>query len=92
MNHMQRFFVSVSMFFSVGVSAADPVSPKEVDNFKLEYLGNISVSATNESITSPTDLKEKLSELADKEGGKYYLIIAARQHGPNFDAVAEVFR
>ncbi|ECR1181617.1 DUF1471 domain-containing protein, partial [Salmonella enterica] len=55
-------------------------------------LGNISVSATNESVTSPSDLQKKLSELADNKGGGYYHIIAARQHGPNFDAVAEVFK
>lgn len=33
----------------------------------------------------------KLSELADAKGGKYYHIIAAREHGPNFEAVAEVY-
>ncbi|EAX2649062.1 DUF1471 domain-containing protein, partial [Salmonella enterica] len=38
-----------------------------------------------------TDLREKLSALADAKGGKYYHIIAAREHGPNFEAVAEVY-
>ncbi|EHK8704171.1 DUF1471 domain-containing protein [Salmonella enterica] len=89
---MKLLIASVSILISVGVSAADQVSLKEVEHFNLQYLGNISVSATNESVTSPSDLQMKLSELADKKGGKYYHIIAARQHGPDFDAVAEVFK
>ncbi|ENA0198864.1 DUF1471 domain-containing protein [Salmonella enterica] len=92
MNRMKLVIASVSLLVSVGVSAADQVSLKEVEHFKLEYLGNISVSATNESVTSPSDLQRKLSVLTDKKGGKYYHIISARQHGPNFDAVAEVFK
>ncbi len=92
MNRMHSVIISVSMLISVGVSAADQVSMKEVYHFKLEYLGNISLSSTNESITSPSDLQGALSKLADKKGGKYYHIIAARQHGPNFDAVAEVYK
>lgn len=92
MKRMKLLVASVSMLISVGVSAAEQVSQKEVEHFKLEYLGNISVSTTNESVTSPSDLQAKLSELADKKDGKYYHIISARQHGPNFDAVAEVFK
>jgi len=92
MKHLKLVVVSVSMLVSVGVSAAEQVSLKEVEHFKLEYLGNISVSATNESVTSPSDLQNKLSRLADDRGGKYYHIISAREHGPNFDAVAEVFK
>ncbi|EAX5603803.1 DUF1471 domain-containing protein [Salmonella enterica] len=92
MKHLKLVVVSVSMLVSVGVSAAEQVSLKEVEHFKLEYLGNISVSATNESVTSPSDLQNKLSGLADDRGGKYYHIISAREHGPNFDAVAEVFK
>ncbi|HBB6657806.1 TPA: DUF1471 domain-containing protein [Salmonella enterica] len=92
MGHMKFAMASVLMLISVSVSAAEQVSPKEIEHFKLKYVGNISVSATNESVTSPSDLQEKLSELADNKGGKYYHIVAARQHGPNFDAVAEVFK
>ncbi|EEO8799282.1 DUF1471 domain-containing protein [Salmonella enterica] len=81
--------IYVDLFFW---GAAEQVSLKEVEHFKLECLGNISVSATNESMTSPSDLHKKLLELADNKGGGYHHIIAARQHGPNFDAVAEVFK
>ncbi|EDK0588651.1 DUF1471 domain-containing protein [Salmonella enterica] len=92
MKVMQLFVASLSMLISFWGCAAEQVSLKEVEHFKLEYLGNISVSATNESVTSPSDLQKKLSELADNKGGGDYHIIAARQHGPNFDAVAEVFK
>ncbi|EHO0433654.1 DUF1471 domain-containing protein [Salmonella enterica] len=92
MNRIKFVIASVLMLISVGVFAAEQVSQKEIEHFKLEYVGNISVSSTNESVTSPSDLQEKLSELADNKGGKYYHIIAARQHGPNFHAVAEVFK
>ncbi|MBK0168968.1 DUF1471 domain-containing protein, partial [Salmonella enterica subsp. enterica serovar Infantis] len=51
----------------------------------------INVSQSGGQISSPSDLREKLSELADAKGGKYYHIIAAREHGPNFEAVAEVY-
>ncbi|EEO8811267.1 DUF1471 domain-containing protein [Salmonella enterica] len=92
MKVMKLFVAFLSMLISFWGCAAEQVSLKEVEHFKLEYLGNISVSATNESVTSPSDLQKKLSELADNKGGGYYHIIAARQHGPNFDAVAEVFK
>ncbi|EHB4179122.1 DUF1471 domain-containing protein [Salmonella enterica] len=92
MKVMKLFVASLSMLISFWGCAAEQVSLKEVEHFKLEYLGNISVSATNESVTSPSDLQKKLSELADNKGGGYYHIIAARQHGPNFDTVAEVFK
>ncbi|MEB4673775.1 DUF1471 domain-containing protein [Enterobacteriaceae bacterium G50] len=73
-------------------SAADLISKDEAHHFKLEYIGNVSVGATSGQVSSPSDLHKKLSELADKKGGKYYVIIAAREHGPNFEAVAEVFK
>ncbi|HHC2437390.1 TPA: DUF1471 domain-containing protein, partial [Klebsiella pneumoniae] len=34
----------------------------------------------------------QLSKLADEKGGKYYVITAAREHGPNFEATAEVYK
>ena len=77
---------------SFGASAADMISKDEAHHFKLEYLGNVSVGASGGQISSPSDLHQKLSKLADEKGGKYYVIIAAREHGPNFQAVAEVFK
>ena len=77
---------------SFGASAADMISKDEAHHFTLEYLGNVSVGASGGQISSPSDLHQKLSKLADEKGGKYYVIIAAREHGPNFQAVAEVFK
>lgn len=73
-------------------TAADSISKDEAHYFKLEYVGNISVGASDGQISAPSDLYKKLSELADNKGGKYYVIISAREHGQNFEAVAEVFK
>ncbi|ENP2200655.1 DUF1471 domain-containing protein [Salmonella enterica] len=81
--------VAVSSFNAV---AADQVSKEEIHHFKLVKVGTVNVSQSGGQISSPTDLREKLSELADAKGGKYYHIIAAREHGPNFEAVADVYK
>ena len=57
---------------SFGASAADMISKDEAHHFKLEYLGNVSVGASGGQISSPSDLHQKLSKLADEKGGKYY--------------------
>ncbi|BDH46232.1 hypothetical protein TUM12370_22760 [Salmonella enterica subsp. enterica serovar Choleraesuis] len=77
---------------SFGASAAQIISKSEVDHFKLNQIGNITVSASGGQIGSPSDLHKELSRLADEKGGKYYLIIAAKQIGPNFEAIAEVYK
>jgi|GEM_PF-248108 len=59
---------------SFGASAADMISKDEAHHFKLEYLGNVSVGASGGQISSPSDLHQKLSKLADEKGGKYYVI------------------
>ncbi|HEY0211893.1 DUF1471 domain-containing protein, partial [Acerihabitans sp.] len=46
---------------------------------------------TTAKTTSPMDAKAILSERADKKGGKYYVIIAGREHG-KFSATAEVYK
>ncbi|POT57670.1 hypothetical protein C3432_06860 [Citrobacter amalonaticus] len=78
--------------FSFGAVAADQVSKDEVDHFKLVKIGSVNVSQTQGAISSPSDLRTELSKLADEKGGKYYHIVAARQHGPNFEAVADVYK
>lgn len=77
---------------SFGAVAATQISKQEADHFKLTSLGNVNVSASGGTISSPSDLHDKLSQLADDKGGEYYRIIAAREHGPNFEAVAEVYK
>jgi hypothetical protein len=82
----------VASAFSFSAFAATQVSKQEVDHFKLVKVGDINVSQSGGAISSPSDLHDKLSELADDKGGKYYHIVAAREHGPNFEAVAEVYK
>ena len=78
--------------FSFSSFAATMVSQQDIDHFKLVKIGTVNVGASGGSISSPSDLHEKLSELADKKGADYYHIIAAKQIGPNFNAVAEVYK
>lgn len=78
--------------FSFSAIAADQVSKEEVDHFKLEKVGTVNVSQSGGAISSPSDLREELSKLTDEKGAKYYHIVAARQHGPNFEAVADIYK
>lgn len=92
---MKKYTLVASLLvsaFSFGAMAADSVSKDEVDHFKLVKIGTVNVSQSGGAISSPSDLKDKLSDLADEKGGKYYHIVAARQHGPNFEAVADVYK
>ena len=52
----------------------------------------MNVSQTGGAVSSPSDLHDKLSDLADKKGGAYYRIVAAKQIGPNFQAFADVYK
>lgn len=92
---MKKIFLATSLLisaFSFSTFAAEQVSKEEVDHFKLVKIVNVDVSQSGGDISSPSDLHEALSKLADEKGGKYYHIIAARQHGPNFEAVATVYK
>lgn len=63
-----------------------------IDHFKLTHVGSISVGPSGGQFSSPSDLHDQLSKLADEKGGKFYVITAAREHGPNFEATAEVYK
>lgn len=92
---MKKTILATSLLlsaFSCNVFAAEQVSKDEINHFKLVKVGNISVSETGGAVSSPMDLRAKLSKLADEKGGQYYHIIAAREHGPNFNAVADVYK
>ncbi|EAT4894015.1 DUF1471 domain-containing protein [Salmonella enterica] len=84
--------VMLAIFSSASAVAADQVSKEEISHFKLIKVGTINVSQSGGEISSPSDLSAKLSALADEKGGRYYHIIAAREHGPNFEAVADVYK
>lgn len=91
---MKKLVLATSLLasvFSFGAFAAQQISQEEVDHFKLVKVGTVNVSQTGGEISSPSDLHERLSQLADKKGAKYYRVIAGRQHGPNFEAIADVY-
>lgn len=76
----------------VAAQAAQNISKEEVKHFKLTKVGEISIAETGGSISSPSDLHKEISKRADDKGAKYYVIIAAREHGPNFDAVVDLYK
>ncbi len=73
---------------SFAALAAKEVTKEEVDNLKLEKIGTVSTTAET---TSPMDAKKELSDKADEKGGKYFLVIAGREHG-KFSATADVYK
>jgi len=92
---MKKLVIATTLtlsMISMSALSAELISKNEAQHFKLEHIGNINVSSTGGQISSPMDLHKKLSELADKKGGKYYVIIAAQENGPNFDAIAQVYK
>ncbi|EXU76549.1 MULTISPECIES: DUF1471 domain-containing protein [Erwinia] len=73
---------------SFGALAAKEVTKEEVKKLKLEKIGTVNTTAET---TSPMDARHALSKLADEKGGKYFLVIAGREHG-KFSAVADVYK
>jgi hypothetical protein len=73
---------------SFSAMAAEEVTKEEVKTMNLQKIGTVNTTAET---TSPMDAKKVLSQLADEKGGKYYLVIAGRQHG-RFSATAEVYK
>ncbi len=75
-----------------GASAAQLINKDEVKHLNLTKVGHISVGASGGQFSSPSDLHKQLSKLADEKGGQYYVITAAGEHGPNFEATAVVYK
>ena len=73
---------------SFSAMAAKEVTQEEVKTMNLQKIGYVNTTAET---TSPMDAKKVLSQLADEKGGKYYLVIAGREHG-KFSATAEVYK
>jgi outer membrane lipoprotein-sorting protein len=71
---------------SFGALAAQEISKEEAT--KYEKVGTVNTTA---EATSPMDAKEELSKLADEKGGKYFVVIAGREHG-KVSAIAEVYK
>lgn len=73
---------------SFAALAAKEVTKEEVKNMKLTKIGTVTTTAET---SSPMDAKKVLSDKADAKGGKYFLVIAGREHG-KFSAVADVYK
>jgi hypothetical protein len=73
---------------SFSAMAAKEVTKEEVKTMNLQKIGTVNTTAET---TSPMDAKKVLSQLADEKGGKYYLVIAGREHG-KFSATADVYK
>ena len=83
---MKKVIVALALSaVAFGASAAQLITKEEVKHFKLTKVGPISVGPSGGEFSSPSDLH-------DEKGGKYYVITAAREHGPNFEATAEVYK
>ncbi|MGB9095284.1 DUF1471 domain-containing protein [Erwinia sp.] len=88
-----KIFKTVAISLLVGsvsftAMAAKEVTKEEVKTMNLEKIGTVT---TTSEATSPMDAKKDLSEKADEKGGKYYLIIAGREHG-KFSGIADVYK
>ena len=90
MKKISLAFILFSLAF--GSSAAQLITKNDLSKLHLTKVDVVTVGPSSGRIGSPTDLHAELSKLADEKGGKYYLIIAAREHGPNFEASAEVYK
>ena len=88
MNMLKTVAVLMIGGISFGAFAAKEVTKEEVQKMNLEKIGTVN---TTSETTSPMDAKEALSKLADKKGGKYFLVIAGREHG-KFSATADVYK
>ncbi|OKB67311.1 hypothetical protein BHU62_07410 [Serratia marcescens] len=71
---------------SFGASAAQLVT--DVQTANLQSLGTITVSGV---AGAPTDIRQALSEKADKQGATAYRVIEARNEG-NYHATAEIYK
>ncbi|MGA7510974.1 MAG: DUF1471 domain-containing protein [Erwinia billingiae] len=88
-----KIFKTVAISLLVGsvsftAMAAKEVTKEEVKTMNLEKIGTVTTTA---EATSPMDAKKDLSQKADEKGGKYYLVIAGREHG-KFSATADVYK
>ncbi len=83
---MKKVIVALALSaVAFGASAAQLITKEEVKHFKLTKVGPISVGPSVWRIPLRLPIcNDQLSKLADEKGGKYYVITAAREHGPNF--------
>lgn len=77
---------SLLFVISFSVFAASPISAQQAK--ERQSIGSISVSEIN---SSPVDIKEELSQKADKMGATAYHITEARE-GNSWHATAQIYK
>ncbi|WP_338560465.1 peroxide/acid stress response protein YhcN [Erwinia sp. E_sp_B04_7] len=80
--------LSLASVLSFGASAAHLVTDQQVSSQNLQSMGTISVSGID---AAPTDIRQELSQKADKEGASSYRVIEAYTNG-NYHATAELYK
>ncbi|MCE0492160.1 DUF1471 domain-containing protein [Pantoea sp. Mb-10] len=87
---MMKWAVASLVMGAVSFSAfaAKEVTKEEVKKMNLTKIGTVNTTAET---TSPMDAKRVLSKAADEKGGKYFMVIAGREHG-KFSATADVYK
>lgn len=77
--------LSLLSALSFGAVAAEPINASQAQD--LQAVGTISVSGV---AGSPMDIKQKLSDKADRQGAKAYRVVEAYNNG-NYHATAALY-
>ncbi|WP_413504600.1 peroxide/acid stress response protein YhcN [Serratia grimesii] len=85
---MKTTLVALSLLsvVSFGTSAAALITNDQANN--LQSAGTITVSGIT---GAPSDIRQALSDKADKQGAKAYRVIEAYENG-NWHATAEIYK
>jgi hypothetical protein len=85
---MKTTLVALSLLsvVSFGASAAALITSDQANN--LQSAGTITVSGIT---GAPSDIRQALSDKADKQGAKAYRVIEAYENG-NWHATAEIYK
>ncbi|CAI1007740.1 Multiple stress resistance protein BhsA precursor [Serratia grimesii] len=85
---MKTTLVALSLLsvVSFGASAAALITNDQANN--LQSAGTITVSGIT---GAPSDIRQALSDKADKQGAKAYRVIEAYENG-NWHATAEIYK
>ncbi|MDF7661494.1 DUF1471 domain-containing protein [Erwiniaceae bacterium L1_54_6] len=79
--------VGAVSFSALAAMEAKEVTKEQVKEMHLKKIGTVHTTAET---TSPMDAKADLAKKAGEKGGKYFLVIAGREHG-KFSGIADVY-
>ncbi|KGT94463.1 membrane protein [Erwinia typographi] len=80
--------LGLASVLSFGASAANLVTNQQATEQNLQSMGTISVSGID---GVPTDIRQELSQKADRQGASSYRVIEAYNNG-NYHATAELYK